>query len=108
MVPVKELIAALRSFCGNLADEYDFCVSPSIAYDAPTTTVPEKFHHLIAYAIKGGSEGYYVHVGAILRDSDDLLTRPYLDFGFAKTWTAESAYALARQAQRFLTATVWN
>jgi hypothetical protein len=108
MVTVKDLIAALCSYCGSLAEEYEFCVSPSIAYDATPTTVPERFLHLIAYAVEGGSEGYYVHVGAILRDFDAALTRPYLDFGFAKTWTAESAYALAKEAQRFLSATIWN
>jgi hypothetical protein len=27
-----------------------------------------------------------------------------MDFGFAKTYRAESAYELAKQAQRFLTA----
>jgi hypothetical protein len=55
-----------------------------------------------------GRESYYVHVGAILRDFDAAIRRPNLDFGFAKICTAESAYALAKEAQRFLSATIWN
>ena len=31
-----------------------------------------------------------------------------MDFGFAKTYSVEPAYELAKQARRFLTAARWN
>jgi hypothetical protein len=48
----------------------------------------------MAFAVESGSEGYYVHVGAILkaeRGSKPDFTASYMDFGFAKTYSAESA-----------------
>jgi hypothetical protein len=58
----------------------------------------------VTFAVEGGSEGYYVHVGAILkaeRESKPNFTASYTDFGFAKTYSAESVYELAKQARRF-------
>jgi hypothetical protein len=115
--PVAELIKALNAHLkaqGIEAEEYDFCESPMLKHDTPGARIPQKFHQLIAYAIEGGSEGYYVHVGALLPGPDgmapkgQLYTVPYLDFGFAKMWRAESAHAMAREAQRFLNAIRWN
>ena len=116
MSTVESLIKALNSHmkAANLeADEYNFCVTPSVHYDAPGALLPEKWAHLIAFAIEGGSEGYYCHVGAILKDNSGCFggavnLPTYMDFGFCKTYSADSAYAIAREAQRFLTAAAWN
>jgi hypothetical protein len=116
MSSVESLIKALNVHCkktGIEAEEYHFTVSPSIKYDTPGQLLPEKWAYLIAYAIEGGSEGYYVHVGAILKDGSGCFggavkLPSYMDFGFCKTYSADSAYAIAREAQRFLTAAQWN
>lgn len=110
MARVTDLIDALNIAITNAnapAEEYDFCDAPWWTYDQPDMKVPEKYAHLIAYAIEGGSEGYYVHAGAILKAVGNGQPT-YIDFGFAKTYSADSAYALAREAQRFLTAAQWN
>ena len=106
-----ELLKAINEFCGSLAEEYNFSLCPSLKYEAHNPKVPAKYWNLVAFAVEGGSEGYYVHVGAILkieRDTKPAFTAPYMDFGFAKTYSAESAYELAKQAQRFLSAARWN
>lgn len=116
MSTVESLITALNTHCKRAAleaEEYNFCVSPSSRYDRPGELLPEKWAYLIAYAIEGGSEGYHVHVGAILKDESGAfggaVKRPaYMDFGFCKTYSPDSAYAIAREAQRFLTAAQWN
>ena len=69
--------------------------------------LPEDYRWLIAFAVEGGSEGYYVHVGAIMRDERQT-ARIYNDFGFCKTFDEEEAHAIAREAQRFLNAVLWN
>ena len=68
-----------------------------------------------------------MHIGAMMRrPSDGFYQSPtgsiagvfrlippvgqtfYMDFGHAKTYSADQAYAIAREAQRFLTAAMWN
>lgn len=109
MARVEDLIDALNTFCGSLAEEYDF----ALAYDMrgpltsrgcyeSTATIPTDFRRLIAFAVEGSNEGYYVHVGALLPDSK------YQEFGLAKTYSADSAYEMAKQASRFLAAALWN
>ena len=101
---VRALNAHLRAI-GLEPDEYDYCVSPRIAYSDPQVDqhLPKKYRWLVAFAIEGGSEGYYIHVGAV-----DDATATYTDLGFAKTYSPENAYAIARETQRFLTAAEWN
>ena len=74
----------------------------------PEPLIPERFSTLLAYASEGGSEGYYVHVGAMLKSDSMGPERPYLDFGFCKLYLPELAYRIATECQRFLTATMWN
>jgi hypothetical protein len=110
--PIAELIDALNKHTKGMAEEYDFSLNPSLRWDAPETRIPARYWQLISYAVEGGSEGYYVHVGCLLRSearrADKKPISDYLDFGFAKTYSPESAYALAKEAQRFLTALRWN
>jgi hypothetical protein len=97
--PVKELITALTAHLKTMdlePDEYGFNVS--FLDDGSTIGT---YRWLIAFAVEGTSEGYYVHVGSLYKGE-------YLDFGLAKTYSPENAYALAREAQRFLTAAQWN
>jgi hypothetical protein len=71
MSSVESLIKAINAYCKKVkveAEEYHFTVSPSIKYRNPGELIPQKYAYLIAYAVEGNSEGYYVHVGAILKD----------------------------------------
>ena len=99
MSTVESLLKAINSYCGKLAEEYDFSLNFDLNSDS---LIPENFLHLIAFAVEGGSEGYYVHAGALLEGG------LYQEFGIAKTYSSESAYELAKQVSRFLAATVWN
>jgi hypothetical protein len=113
---ISELIQAINEHlkgAGIEAEEYDFSVNPTIRWDSPEARIPARYNHLIAYAIEGGSEGYYVHVGCLQHDKEayakeKMPKSTYTDWGFAKTYSPDSAYALAKEAQRFLTATRWN
>jgi hypothetical protein len=106
MVSIAALMKALNEFCGKMAEEYNFCDNSRWAIGI-SPLVPEKYSNLIAYAVEGKNEGYYVHVGAIVPQSGNGPWH-YIDFGFAKTWSPESAYALAKEASRFLAAAQWN
>lgn len=94
---IDELNAYLKSI-GLEPEEYEFNVSPG---RDGTTSMPEKYRWLVAFAVKGNSEGYYIHVGTIQGPT-------YIELGLAKTYTPGNAYAIAREAQRFLTAAQWN
>jgi hypothetical protein len=107
-IQVEVLVDALNTYLeaiGLQPEEYGFCVSPLITHAAAPGNgrLPKKYRWLVAFAIEGGSEGYYVHVAAI-----DSATQAYIDLGFAKTYSPDNGYALAREAQRFLTAAAWN
>ena len=105
---VDALMRALNMYLNSIGlqpEEYGFSVSPQIQFtQSPgNDRIPERYRWLIAFAIEGRSEGYYVHVAAI-----DDVGKTYTDLGLAKTYSADNAYALAREAQRFLTAAKWN
>ena len=92
-------------------EEYNFSVGMGITArhgDENGDKDPEipKFRWLVAFCVEGGSEGYYIHCGAILAEIGN--GRNYVEFGICKTYSADSAYAIAREVQRFLTATMWN
>lgn len=166
MARVMELIRAVNAHLKSkdmAPEEYGFDLGCELAYDghgrrSPAerdgARVPEKYWRLIAFAVEGGSEGYYIHFGALIaaeqaREGDyqdrvnrlviaskraaDASTAPhtdpdlrelrracdavryhehapsrYLEFGLAKTWSAERAYDIAREVQRFLIAAEWN
>lgn len=112
---IHDLLRAVNQHLKRIGiepEEYDFSVSAGITArhgnDAGEKN-PEipKFRWLVAFAVEGGSEGYYVHCGAILSDPGPD-GRNYVEFGICKTYSADSAYAIAREVQRFLTAALWN
>lgn len=101
---IAALIDALNAYLkqvGLEAEEYNFSLGLNWKYDDPDATVPAKARWLIAFAVEGSSEGYYVHVGALAKQQ-------YTEFGIAKMNSAENAYAIAKESQRFLTAARWN
>jgi hypothetical protein len=110
MSTVHSLLKAINAQFGTLAEEYDFSLDFDLVGESglkakpgvSPSLIPQDFHELIAYAVEGGSEGYYVHIGALLPDSH------YMQFGIAKTWNPDSAYELAKQTARFLAAARWN
>jgi hypothetical protein len=122
--PVRDLLKALNAYLKSIQVEPEECgFSGWDRYgERRPRLIPGKYRWLIAYAIEGGSEGYYVHIGALTDGnlkSESCRCMPglscmcdydrrFIDFGAAKTYSPENAYALAREAQRFLTAAEWN
>jgi hypothetical protein len=110
MSTVHSLLKAINAQFGKLAEEYSFSLDFDLVGESglkakpgvSPSLIPQDFHELIAYAVEGGSEGYYVHIGALLPDGR------YMQFGIAKTWNPDSAYELAKQTGRFLAAARWN
>ncbi len=97
-------------------EEYGFDMNPSFHRDS-NPVIPKQYRWLIAFCAEGNSEGYYVHIGTLVEEKNDIYGahrageweyRRYYDFGFCKTWSSTNAYAIAREAQRFLTAALWN
>ncbi len=125
---VQSLLKAINAFCGKLAEEYDFSTGPTLAKG----DIPAKYWRLIAFAVEGSNEGYYVHVGALVKTEYTVhhgttlaCSSPnpngscpghpqiaehlaYIEFGVAKTYSSESAYAMAKEVSRFLAAASWN
>ena len=102
----EELLYALNAHLraiGLEPEAYDYSVSPRYSDPGLDQHIPAKSRWLIAFPIQGDSEGHYIHVGAL-----DRATLSYTDLGFAKTYSADNAYAIARETQRFLTAAEWN
>lgn len=107
-VSVSALIKAINAHCREQLKGESFC--DTTAWDSlrKDERVPQTYRSLIAFAMEGESEGWYVHVGAIVVFGDGPYPGIYVNFGHAKMWSAEDAYDLCREAQRFLTATRWN
>jgi hypothetical protein len=105
-VKTVDLVKALNEHCKAQLDGETF--SCSAAWDNPEARLPERYRWLIAFAVEGGSEGWYVHVGAIIQKRSLSDPNEYIDFGFAKVWSVEASFAVQREAQRFLTAARWN
>ena len=55
---------------------------------------------LVVFPVRGGSEGWYVHVEAIIDRPDRVRVNQLL--GLAKTWSPDSAWEIARAAARHL------
>lgn len=106
-VTVSALIKALNLHCKEKLAGESFC-DTSTWCERSGERIPDRYRSLIAFAIEGDSEGWYVHVGAMVRFGCDDGKGLYVDFGFAKMWSADEAYDLCREAQRFLSAARWN
>jgi hypothetical protein len=100
-VALSELLHALNCYLKSVGcqpEEYGFKPTPGAGPD-----LPQRYRWLVAFVVEGESEGYYIHLVAIPRAACT-----FTDLGLAKTWTTDSAYAIARETQRFLTASLWN
>jgi hypothetical protein len=106
MVKVADLITALNGHCKPVLDGESFCCPSLWNNDTKDNLLPKKFRWLVAYAVKGESEGWYVHVGVIQPQKTGRVR--YEDFGHAKVWSEETSFAVAKAAQQFLTSAMWN
>ncbi|GGG86637.1 hypothetical protein [Edaphobacter dinghuensis] len=107
-VTVTSLIQAVNAHCKNLLQGESFCDRTAWDEDRKNERIPKRFRSLISFAIEGESEGWYVHVGAMVAFGNRPYPGIYIDFGHAKLWSSEDAYALGMEAQKFLTAVRWN
>jgi len=109
MAKVSDLIKALNKHCGSLAEEYNFSAS---GYYYPSRELGDKrlpdYRWIIAFCVEGGSEGYYVHISAIMPDKKGDGKNECIGIALAKTYSAESAHKLTIEASRFLAAAEWN
>lgn len=55
---------------------------------------------LVCFPVRGGNEGWYIHVEAIIDRPDRSRVNRLL--GLAKTWSVESAWAITQAAARHL------
>jgi len=101
---IQGLIKAINRYCGQLAEEYDFRKSWEYTETAPLP----KYLRLFAYAVEGTNEGYYVHIACLVENESRHMSPLYRGLALAKTYSPDSAYALAREASRFLAAAAWN
>lgn len=111
MCKVVDIVKALERHCKaalKLESLDYFTASSAFKYDNPDKTVPVKRAWDIAFAVEGGSEGYYVHFGSVLRGEKVGEQAGYFDYGFAKLYDRAEASALCTEAQRFLTSAGWN
>jgi hypothetical protein len=106
LVKIVDLIKALNQHCKVLLNGESFCCSTAL--DKPEMRLPTCFLWLIAFAVEGENEGWYVHVGAIVQKRDLSASSGYIDFGTVKVWSIEESFAVQKEAQRFLTAARWN
>ena len=59
--------------------------------------MPKSRTWIACYAVKGGSEGYWVHIDLILRDDDRRQ-----NVAMSKVWSWDAALALSNAATRIL------
>lgn len=130
---IYDLLQAINAHlkkCGIEAEDRDFGVNHAHEdyRNRNTAKIPERklYRWLVSFVVEGNSEGYYIHVGAVMSPPSDgrymakgslagtfvLIPHEadwiYKDFGHAKCYSAEQAYQIATEAQRFLTAAAWN
>lgn len=105
-VTISSLIRALNEHARDLLKGESFCDRTQWDEGRKDERIPARFRALIAFVMEGDSEGWYVHIGAMVDFSQKKGT--YIDFGHAKMWSAEEAYALGIEAQKFLTAARCN
>lgn len=63
---------------------------------AAQQVMPQRWRWLACYAVKGGSEGYWVHLDLILVDDRRI------NIGMTKVWSWAAALALSNAATRIL------
>jgi hypothetical protein len=108
-ITFSALVEAVKAHCKEILDGESFCdVTAWGGEQAKGRRLPARWRSLIAFALDGDCEGYYVHIGVMVDFGDWDRPGQYLDAGFAKVWTAEQAQKLATEAQRFLSAARWN
>ena len=108
MATVADLCKALTAHLKSLGlepEEYGFNAPVAIRHGEQDAKIPAKHRWLIAFVVEGNSEGFYIHLAAVVESSPK---RELVDLGLAKTYSPQNAYAIAREAQRFLTAAAWN
>jgi len=131
---IRQLADAINKHlakCGIEPEDRGFGSSRDWDHVGQTKTlIPDarSYRWLVAFAVEGGSEGYYIHFGALMHPAPVSTfgnwttespygkisitpkdgTMIYMDFGHAKTYSAEQAAQIAKEAQRFLTAAAWN
>ena len=102
---VGALMSALNAYLSSVGlqpDDYRF--GDRMRRDELAQRIPEKSRWLIAFAIDNDCEpGYYIEVAAV-----HAADQSYIGLGCARTDRADDAYAIAREAQRFLNAARWN
>jgi hypothetical protein len=98
---IKDVIAELNaglSADGIEAGEHLF-TDMSRHDDGPT--IIENYRWLVCYPVRGGSEGYYVHL-ALLIDTPGAAAREHRLIGLAKTYAVDNAWEIAKAAARLL------
>ncbi len=103
-VTFSALVRAVEQHCKSLLDGETFCDKSSWDPEDNNARLPERWRILIAFAMRGDSEGYYVHIGVMIDFGSIQQPGTYIDIGFAKVWTAQAAEDIAIEAQRFLSA----
>ena len=107
-VTLSAIIRAVEEYLKPQLDGERFCDRSEWDAESKGRRLPKRWRSLIAFALDGDSEGYYVHIGVMVDFGDRLEPGKYIDMGFVKLWDALTARAVATEAQRFLSATRWN
>jgi hypothetical protein len=108
-VTLGAIVKAVEEFCKVQLDGERFHNrSDWESKEQPPKRLPKHWRSLIAFPVDGDSEGYYVHIGVMVCFGDLQQPGSYIDMGFVKLWDAGTAYTVAAEAQRFLSAVRWN
>ncbi len=107
-VTFSAIVKAVEQHCKPLLDGETFCDRSTWDAEAKDTRLPEHWRSLIAFAMDGDSEGYYVHIGVMVDFGSVQQPGKYIDIGFVKLWTPKAAQDVAVKAQRFLSAARQN
>lgn len=106
-VTLSAIVKAVAIHCKEILNGDSFCDRST--WIGEGGRLPERWRSLIAFAMDGDCEGYYVHIGVMVEfGSGQSHPGEYIDMGFAKVWDAKQAQQLATEAQRFLSACRWN
>ena len=105
-ITLSAVVKGVQEHCKEILEGERFCDrSEWFGEGGP---LPERWRHLIAYAMEGDNEGYYVHLGVMVDFGGGGKHGEYIDMGFVKLWSADHARRVCNEAQRFLTAARWN
>lgn len=94
---IRELNVRLKDLIADIGEDFS-CA----AWGKEKEAMPKSWRWISCYAVRGGSEGYYVHVDLIFSPEGSEQDGRRQMIGLCKCWSWDDAFRMANAATRVL------